>query len=43
VDAQLPVVELVDVQPARFAAPVGARLAQAGRDRDGDAALDSRW
>src|SRR5438132_476423 len=33
------VVELVDVQAARLAAPVRARLSEAGRDRDGHALL----
>src|SRR5438046_9309018 len=33
------VVELVDVQPARLAAPVRPRLAQTGSDRHGDAVL----
>ena len=39
VDAQMRLVELVDVEAARLAAPVRARLPEPRRDRDGDAAL----
>ena len=38
VDVQVRLVELVDVQSPRLAAPVRARLSEPRRDRDGDAA-----